>query len=69
VVSNLNLLSLLLAAAFLGAYVALFVRAKIQDATERRLEAAARDALDPEQMETLKRYIGKVDERERARVG
>lgn len=53
---------LLLVAVFLaGAYVALLVRALIARAGDRRIQAAARDALSDQELELLKQYVGAID--------
>ncbi len=58
----------LILAAGIGAYVALFVRALIGQAADRRVQRAFTEALDPEQLARLRGYIAEADAHERERV-
>lgn len=63
--NGLPLAASLFAVFWAGAYLALLVRALIEDATKRRLKTAAEAALEPEQLARLRAYIATVDEHER----
>ncbi len=58
----------LITAAAIGAYVALFVRALIGQASQRRIERAATESLAPEQLDRLREYIAVMDAHERERL-
>ena len=61
--------ALVTAAFFVGAYLALVVRALVGLHAQIRIERAATDALTPEAFERLREYLAEIDEHERARVG
>ncbi len=57
----------LIAAAGIGAYVALFVRALIGQHAHRRIDRAAAQ-LEPEHLARLRAYIAEMDAHERGRL-
>lgn len=58
-----NLAAVLIAALFVGAYLALVVRAWFALWAQQRMADAAREALDPDALARLREYIAQIDER------
>ncbi len=55
------------AAFFVGAYVALVVRAMVGRHADRRIERATQDALEPEHLDRLRAYLREIDQQAQRR--